>query len=162
MDACERVTLTDKNGDPFELTPCGLEDLPRIIEMYDHYDPMPASQGLPPPDPDTRLAWVRGLLERGINLLARRGDKVIGHAALLPDFSRHDCEFVIFIDRHDRNCGVGTEMTRYAFDTARASGLTVMFLTVEVFNFLAIGLYRKLGFNFCDTDDCERTMSLCL
>jgi ribosomal protein S18 acetylase RimI-like enzyme len=53
---------------------------------------------------------------------------------------------------------VGTELTRWTFERARDIGLQSIWLTVAMNNFIAIRLYRKLGFDYCEMDECERTM----
>jgi ribosomal protein S18 acetylase RimI-like enzyme len=66
--------------------------------------------------------------------------------------------FIIFVHQDCRNLGVGTELTRWTFERARGLGLQSIWLTVAMNNFIAIRLYRKLGFDYCEMDECERTM----
>jgi ribosomal protein S18 acetylase RimI-like enzyme len=126
--------------------------------MYADFSPKPASQGLPPEDPETCSGWVKGLMEMGENLLAWRAEKVIGHAALVPDPKGDSAEFVIFVHQAYRGLGIGTDLTRASLDRARRRGLKSVWLTVAMSNFIAIKLYRKLGFAYCELDECERTM----
>jgi ribosomal protein S18 acetylase RimI-like enzyme len=67
---------------------------------------------------------------------------------------------VIFVHQDFRNLGVGTEMTRLTMEKAKEMGLKSTWLTVAMNNFIAIKLYRKLGFEYSDMDECERTMIL--
>jgi RimJ/RimL family protein N-acetyltransferase len=55
---------------------------------------------------------------------------------------------------------LGTELTAVAVQKARELGLKRLWLTVEAFNFRAIRVYRKVGFQFCDEGERERTMVL--
>ena len=41
-------------------------------------------------------------------------------------------------------------------------GMKSVWLTVAITNFVAIRLYQKVGFQYCDMDDCERTMVISL
>jgi ribosomal protein S18 acetylase RimI-like enzyme len=41
-------------------------------------------------------------------------------------------------------------------------GFQSVWLTVAVTNSIAIRLYVKLGFQYCDMDECERTMRITL
>jgi hypothetical protein len=81
----ERITKTDKSGKPFEIGMSCAEDFPSLLEMYRTFSPKPASQGLPPEDPETCQNWLKTLFRIGLNALAWRGDRVIGHVALIAD-----------------------------------------------------------------------------
>jgi RimJ/RimL family protein N-acetyltransferase len=156
----ERLTCIDKKGGPFQIGGCQGGDFSRLLDMYDLFSPKPASQGLPPPDLQSRLKWVKNIFKVAENFLAWTQDRVIGHAALIPDFKSNDGEFLIFVDQSYRNRGVGTELTRLAIDRGRALKLRSVWLTVEAYNFRAIGLYKRFGFKFRERDECERTMVL--
>ena len=156
----ERITRTDKSGKLFEIGISCAEDLPSLCEMYRVFSPKPASQGVPPEDPEICRSWVKKLFEIGENLLAWRGDSVIGHAALIPDSQGRSGEFVIFVDQDHRNLGVGTELMRLSLEKSEQLGLDSVWLTVSITNFIAIKLYKKLGFEYCDRDSYERVMSI--
>ena len=158
----ERITKTDKSGKPFEIGLSCAEDFPSLLEMYRIFSPKPASQGLPPEDPETCYHWVRKLFETGQNFLAWRGENVIGHAALVPDLQGKSGEFVIFVDQNQRNLGIGTELSRFTLERSTQVGLKSVWLTVNVLNSIAVKLYRKVGFRYCDTEDYERTMRVTL
>jgi GNAT superfamily N-acetyltransferase len=155
----EHITRLDKSGHSFEIGISRPEDFPCLLEMYLTFSPRPASQGLPPESPELCRNWVKTLFETGTNLLAWRGNRIIGHAALIPDIKGGSGEFVIFVDQHDRNLGIGTELTRYAFEQSRPLGIDCVWLTVNMLNSVAIKLYRKFGFEYCDADSYERVMS---
>jgi diamine N-acetyltransferase len=156
----EQLRRTDKFGKPFEIRIGCTEDTPPVLEMYRIFSPKPASQGLPPQDPETCQNWVKTLFEIGVNGLAWRGDSVIGHAALIPDVKGKSGELVIFVDQDHRNLGIGTELTRFTLEKFGQHGFELAWLTVRVTNFIAIKLYRKLGFEFCDKDSYERVMGI--
>ncbi len=154
----KRLRSTDKSGKPFEIGIGCAEDLPPLMEMYRIFSPKPASQGLPPEDPETCHNWVKKLFEIGENLLAWKGNGVIGHAALVPDLKGKSGEFVIFVDQNERNLGIGTELTRVSLERAKRLGFDSVWLTVNVSNFAAVKLYRKVGFEYSDMDTYERMM----
>lgn len=160
MDKTDYTNLTDKSGRSYSVGNGDATDCSLIMDMYHLFSPKPASQGLPPEDPGTCEKWVKDILEIGINVLARRGEKIIGHAALIPDSKRNTGEFIIFVHQDCRNLGVGTELTKWTFQRARERGFESIWLTVAMTNFIAIKLYRKLGFEYCEMDDCERTMRI--
>jgi GNAT superfamily N-acetyltransferase len=155
-----RIQCQDKLGRSFEIGECGFGDLSCLAGMYKEFLPKPASQGLPPPEPETCQQWVSSLVEIAVNLLAWHENRVIGHAALIKDLRGPSGEFVIFVHQDHRNLGIGTELTRLLIERAKNMEWRSVWLTVAVTNFIAIKLYRKLGFEYSDMDDCERTMIL--
>ena len=156
----ERITKQDKTGKLFEIGICDAEDFPALLEMYRIFYPKPASQGLPPEDPEICHNWVKNLFDIGKNFLAWRGDTVIGHATLAPDVKGKTAEFVIFVNQDHRNLGIGTELTRFILEKSSRFGFDSIWLTVNLMNVAAIKLYRKVGFEFRDRDRDERIMSI--
>ena len=156
----ERIARTDKSGKPFEIGISCAEDLSSLLEMYRTFSPKPASQGLPPEDPETCQSWVKTLFRAGLNALAWRGDRVIGHAVLIPDVKGKSGELAIFVDQYHRNVGIGTELARFNLEKFGDLDFEYAWLTVRVLNFIAIKLFRKVGFEFCDADSYERVMAI--
>ena len=156
----ERITRTDKFGKPFEIGISRGEHFRSLLEMYRTFSPKPAAQGLPPEDPEICQNWVKTIFEIGVNTLAWRGDGVIGHVALIPNLKGKKGELLVFVDQNHRNRGVGTELMRFSLEESGQLGFESVWLTVNVLNFIAIRLYRKLGFEFSDMDNYERTMAI--
>ena len=156
----ERIARTDKSGNSFQLGIYGGEDFSPLREMYHTFSPKPASQGLPPEDPETCQNWLKMLVRIGLNALAWRSNRVIGHAALIPDVRVKSGELVVFVVQNHRNLGIGTELARFILEEFRALDFESVWLTVRVSNFIAIKLYRRVGFEFCDTDSYERVMAI--
>jgi RimJ/RimL family protein N-acetyltransferase len=154
------VQCIDKSGSPFEVGCCCLEQIDVLAGMYDEFTPKAVSQGLPPVEQATRRAWIQKLLCSGENFLAYLDGRPIGHCALVVDLARGDAEYIIFVDQPYRNRGIGTVLTAMALDRARELGLSTLWLTVEAFNFRALRLYRRVGFQFVDEGERERTMVL--
>jgi len=155
-----RIIKTDNLGYSFGVGPCSTEDFSALVEMYSIFSPKPASQGLPPKDPEVCYNWVKLLFATGKNFLAWRNDRVIGHAALVPDPNGKSGEFIIFVHQNDRNLGVGTEVTRLTLEGARKLAFDSVWLTAENSNFIAIKLYRNFGFQCRDENIDERIMLL--
>ena len=156
----ECITRTDKFGKPFEIGISRGEHFRSLLEMYRTFSPKPAAQGLPPEDPETCQNWVKTIFEIGVNTLAWRGDGVIGHVALIPNLKGKKSELLVFVDQNHRNRGVGTELMRFSLEESGQLGFESVWLTVNVLNFIAVRLYRKLGFEFCDTENHERMMAI--
>ena len=158
----EQKTYHDKLGTPFTVVGCGIEDILRLLDMYDTFMPEEIAQGLPPTEKTARIAWIRTLLERGENYAAIIEGKVVGHGALVSNRERNEGEYIIFIARPYRKRGLATVLTKTAIQRAKALGLGSVWLTVESDNFKAIKLYTKMGFRFCDEGLSERQMALLL
>jgi len=156
----ERLRRTDKFGKPFEVGIGSAEEFSLVLEMYSIFSPKPASQGLPPQNPEVCQNWVKTLFKIGINGLAWRDNSVIGHTALIPDVKGKSGELVTFVDQDHRNRGIGTELTRFTLEKFGQDGFEIAWLTVRVSDFIPIRLYRKLGFEFCDKDTYERLMAI--
>ena len=156
----ERITKNDKFGKSYEIGISLDEDFQSVLEMYRTFSPKPASQGLPPQDPETCENWLKTLFKIGMNGLAWRNDRVIGHAATIPNVKGKLGELVTFVDQDHRNRGIGTELTRFTLDQFGQRGFEVVWLTVRVWDFIPIKLYRRVGFEFCDTDTYERVMAI--
>ena len=116
-----------------------------LTHMYDSYCPLGSVQGLPPFDRDTRHEWVQNLVSSGTNLVALNGDRVIGHASLFS-MPANWAEYFIFIQQDFQRQSIGTAITLYVIDWARQENLSTIWLNVERKNFIAISLYRKVGF----------------
>jgi GNAT superfamily N-acetyltransferase len=154
------IKCIDKLGGEFDVTYATLADRPALVAMYDTFSPKALTQGLPPSDDAARFQWVTQLLESGENFLAWSLGTVVGHASLIVDRNKCDCEYLIFVLQSCRHRGMGTVLTRLAVERARELKLGTIWLTVEALNFRAIKLYRNMGFVFCDAGERERTMTL--
>ncbi|MFH1115660.1 MAG: GNAT family N-acetyltransferase [Pseudomonadota bacterium] len=160
MNPCEIVKCFDKDGRPFEVEERSIDCLSQLMHMYGNFFPRAISQGLPPSNDVDLKGWVCKLLDSGWNFVCRQDGMVVGHAAVLPDLKKADGEYVVFVLQAYRNKGLGTVLTEAAMRKAEIEGLEIMWLTVEAFNFRAIKVYKKVGFEFCDECERERTMVL--
>ena len=152
------ISISDKSKNPVHILTCSEGDFSCLMDMYKFFEPRPASQGLPPEDPETCECWAHQLLDNGVNLLAWREGKVVGHAAVVPDPGGKSGEFVIFVHQDFRNLGIGTELTRAALEWATKQVYDSIWLTVANTNYIAVKLYKKIGFTFADMDAVERMM----
>ncbi|MBN1827857.1 MAG: GNAT family N-acetyltransferase [Deltaproteobacteria bacterium] len=153
-------TYCDRTGISFDIVECREEYFPPLMDMYETFYPRPASQGLPPVNEETCLLWVKTLIGQGLNVLALREGRVIGHAALSPESKRNEAEFVIFVHQDVRSKGIGSLITESIIRRAREAGLAALWLSVDMRNVRAVRLYRKHGFAYCDDDPSERVMRL--
>ena len=152
----------DKLGQRFLVGEIAQGPCPSLKEMYDGFSRTDLNQGLPPPDEKIRNQWIQTLLKSANNFCAWTHGEVIGHSSLMAEIQKRDAEFIIFVSEPFRSRGIGTELTLLAVEKAKELGLTKVWLTVESFNFRAIGLYQKVGFRLSGEPDRERIMVLSL
>jgi ribosomal protein S18 acetylase RimI-like enzyme len=130
-----------------------------LVRMYEDFEPKRGAQGLPPVGRDRLVSWLRPLCDNNLNLIALLEDRVIGHSILCP-MNTGGAEFAIFIHQEFRNQGIGSQLTGVTLQYGRTKGLQSIWLTVEVNNFSAIRVYRKMGFEISGTYYPEVEMAL--
>lgn len=155
----------DEVAGPYEAPPRSFEDrdgrqievhryengIEPLVEMYDEFDPADRAQGIPPIEEAQIRTWLEQLLDTdGVNVVARHGDRPVGHAMLIPD-DRGASELAIFVLGEYQNAGIGTGLIEALLGAGREDGIEHVWLTVERWNKPATALYRKVG--FVPTDD---------
>src|SRR5208337_4864001 len=137
------------------------EDFGTLVEMYSNFEPKRVAQGLPPPDVPRIARWLDQLQNSSHALLAFDGKKTVAHTLLCP-IRQDEVEFTIFVLQDYRQEGLGTVMSELTLAWALGMGLTKVFLTTELSNYRAIGLFRKLGFRTTSSygDECEMRLDL--
>jgi ribosomal protein S18 acetylase RimI-like enzyme len=138
-------TIESQKGHLVTIIPYEEGSFASLISMYDSYNPLGSVQGLPPIDQDKRHQWVQDMISNGTNLVALHEDVVIGHASLFS-MPVNRAEYFIFIHHDYQRQGIGTAITYYVIDWAHQEKLSTLWLSVERKNFIAISLYRKVGF----------------
>jgi GNAT superfamily N-acetyltransferase len=138
-------TIKSQKGHLITIIPYEEGHFTSLIRMYDTYSPHGSVQGLPPINQATRHQWTQDMISNGTNLLALHEDMVIGHASLFS-MPLDWAEYFIFIHQDFQRQGIGTAITLYVIDWAHQEKLSTLWLNVERKNFVAISLYRKVGF----------------
>jgi len=133
-----------------------------VVEMYREFDPADRAQGIPPTDDERIASWVEDLLEAGTNVVALDGDRVVGHAVLVPDEATDAHELAIFVLQSHQGAGIGTELLKTLLGAGADRGIERVWLTVEPWNHPAIDLYEKVGFEPCGSGGFDREYSLLL
>lgn len=150
-----------KHGTPYLVRPApdGADPSPELVDLYVDYPTEHRSMGLPPTTERGVRDWLAGLHERGTNLVAWDGDRVVGHAAFAPD-DGDEPEFLVYVDPAVHGRGLGTELTKQAVAYAAAAGHRALTLHVDTDNRVAIAVYRSLGFSVVDRGPVELEMRL--
>lgn len=138
-------TVESQKGHLITIIPYEERYFTSLIQMYDTYSPLGSVQGLPPIDQDKRHQWTQDMISNGTNLLALHEDMVIGHASLFS-MPVNWAEYFIFVHQDFQRQGIGTAISLYVIDWAHQEELSTLWLSVERKNFVAISLYRKVGF----------------
>jgi len=147
-------TIKSEKGHLINIIPYEEKYFTSLLHMYDTYSPLGSVQGLPPLDKNKRHQWVQDMISRGTNLLALYKDTVIGQASLFS-MPVNWAEYFIFIHQDFQRIGIGTAISLYVIEWARQEKLSTIWLTVERKNYIAISLYRKVGFErIVSSGDC--------
>jgi len=154
-------SFCSKRGLEIEVVELTKSNFNQLVEMYDHFEPKRAAQGLPPTGRARIFSWLEDLQKNGNNLVALYQGRVIGHTMLCP-VSPARAEFAIFIDQEYRNQGIGTKFTEVTLEFARGKGYRRIWLSVEMNNLSAIRVYKKLGFRMRDLFGPEQEMEICI
>ena len=138
-------TIKSEKGHFINIIPYEEGHFLSLLHMYDTYVPLGSVQGLPPLNRDKRKEWVQDIISRGTNLLTLHEDNVVGHASLFS-MPANWAEYFIFIHHDFQRQGIGTAVTHYIIDWACQENISVIWLSVERKNYVAISLYHKTGF----------------
>jgi ribosomal protein S18 acetylase RimI-like enzyme len=154
------ATVTDYDDREIDIRTADADDHETLVAMYDAFDPEDRAQGIPPVREEQIHTWLDNLLaEDCLNILAAHDGAAIGHATLVPD-AGESYELAIFVLREYQGAGVGTQLLKHLLGHAQARGAEKVWLTVERWNDPAIALYRKVGFEMCNTESFEIEMTI--
>lgn len=152
--------IQDKCGSPVSIRLYRERDYASLAEMYRTFEPKEWSQGLPPRSEEKREAWLRYVVEEGVNLIATIDNKVVGHAALFEMEKGKSCEYLIFVHQDYQDRGIGTALSQQMKELAKELGWRQVWLTVAAINLKAIHVYEKVGFSIVGPRDVECVMLL--
>jgi len=131
-----------------------------LMDMYDRFEPKGLEAGLPPANDETRHKWLGLMVSSFSNILATHKGIVIGHAALDRLDDQSCPEFLIFIQKEFRHCGIGTKISGLIKKIAKNAGCEKVFLNVRTGNAIAVRVFKKVGFKFIGEIDIQREMEL--
>jgi GNAT superfamily N-acetyltransferase len=167
------LTYPDEPAGPFPVPPeCVLDERERpidverfeeghsdgLVAMYASFDPDDRAQGLPPTGEERIREWLETVLE-GLNLVASHGDRVVGHAMLVPDDDGSH-ELAIFVLQAYQSAGIGSALVRHLLGAGATDGVERVWLSVERWNEPARRLYESVGFERTDGTSFELEMTL--
>lgn len=100
-------------------------------------------------DMNRELQWFEQESKEGMVYLTARVDgKLVGGASIHPqtDKRSHVALYGIFIDKHYRNLGLGTLLTKEFVEIAKKQGFEILHLSVYSNNERAFHVYKKCSF----------------
>jgi len=153
------VSVETCKGRELAVRPFDRENFGALVQMYKGFEPKRVAQGLPPPDVPRIAHWLDRLEQKSVALLAWEGSKVVAHTILCP-MPANSVEFTIFVHQDYREEGLGTALSRRTLAWASQMGFAHVYLTTEISNFRALGLFRKLGFQTTSSYGDEVEMKL--
>lgn len=135
----------DQAGTAYVIRPYEPADRLPLVAMYESLDSTSRTMGLPPSSRAAIEDWLDGLVDRGWNLVAREGERVVGHVGVAPAGAA-DPQFVIFVHDDRQNRGLGTELVQQTVAYAADRDYDALTLSVSTGNRRAINVYRNVGF----------------
>ncbi|MXV62713.1 GNAT family N-acetyltransferase [Natronorubrum sp. JWXQ-INN-674] len=149
----------DKRGEAVLVEPYSPSRFDGLVSMYVDYPERHRSMGIPPVTRERIGNWLERLLDRGFNIVAVHGGRVIGHAAYSP-CSSVEPQFVVFVDPafHDR--GIGSELCRHVIAQAADAGHEALVLDVDAANERAVHVYHRMGFETVERSGDDLRMRL--
>jgi GNAT superfamily N-acetyltransferase len=165
MEACSNIfpaRMTDSLGRIIIFRAYEESYYEGIKEMYDLFEPKGVEAGLPPANDEIRHKWLDMMVSSFFNIVAIHKDFVIGHAALDTLVEKCSPEYLIFIKKEFRHCGIGTRLSEIIKKVAKDVGCKRVWLNVRTGNAIAIKVFKKVGFRFVGGIDIQREMELAI
>lgn len=154
------VSFVDAAGRDIEIRAYTDDDYEAVVDMYVSFDPKDRAQGIPPSREPRIRDWLTHIAtEDCYNVVAVHDDSVIGHATLVPE-TETTYELAIFVLQDYQSAGIGTHLVETLLGHGNANGVEYVWLSVERWNTPAVNLYKKVGFETCNTESFELEMSL--
>lgn len=135
-------------GHRFQVRAYRPDDRATLVDFYGAFEPKRGAQGLPPLGEHRIRRWLDEVLRDGVHLVIERDERLVGHAFLVPTTRTGQVEYAIFLDRAERDRGLGTRVNELAIEAARHAGYARVWLSVEPHNRAALRSYLKAGFQF--------------
>lgn len=152
--------IRDSRGRVIDFRAYEKSDLKDLMDMYNTFEPKGIEAGLPPANDETRQKWIEMMTSSFFNILAVHQGRIIGHAALDSMADDNSPEYLIFVKKEFRHCGIGTKISETVKQVAKNIGCKKVWLNVRTGNAIAIRVFKKVGFKFIGKIDIQREMEL--
>ncbi len=118
-----------------------IEDRDALLDMYQTFQPRPASLGLPP---NANVGEWLDRLAGYPSFVAFAGSEIAGHGVLCPENGAG--EVAVFVHQDHRGQGIGEKLLRAILDEARRLGLSRVWGTTQLDNTPMLRLAHAMGF----------------
>lgn len=153
------MAFEDREGRDIEIRVYEPEEFEALCEMYVSFDPADRAQGIPPAREERVRSWLDVIVEGGQDVIAAEGERVVGHATLVPD-GDEGTELAIFVHQEYQGAGIGSRLIRALLGHGQREGAEKVWLTVERWNHPAVNLYEAVGFEASSVESFELEMTL--
>lgn len=163
MENCSHILpsqMKDSLGRVIGFRAYEASDFKGLKDMYDTFEPKGIEAGLPPANDETRHKWIEMMVSSFFNVLAIHKGSIVGHAALDALADQGSPEYLIFVKKEFRHCGIGTKISDTVKQVAKNIGCKKVWLNVRTGNSIAIRVFKKIGFQFVGKIDIQRDMEL--
>jgi RimJ/RimL family protein N-acetyltransferase len=117
-----------------------------LIAMYDRFDPLGASLGLPPYPAEARHNWIGSALGQIVNLAAFSPvGEVVGHCFLAAD-KPGSAEIAVFVHQGSRRRGIGTALIKRALECGWVAELGRVWAVTAWDNRAVLRVLMRCGF----------------
>ena len=150
MENCSNILpsqMKDSQGRVIEFRAYEASDFKGLKDMYDTFEPKGIEAGLPPANDETRHKWIEMMVSSFFNVLAIHKGSIVGHAALDALTEQGSPEYLIFVKKEFRHCGIGTKISDTAKQVAKNIGCKKVWLNVRTGNLSLSGFSKKSGSN---------------
>ncbi len=135
----------DKAGEIIFVTNYVQEEKKNLVRFYERFDQKRRCCGLPPVSRESIEKWLEDLSKNGYGFIAKRGEEIVGHIAVVP--KNGEAEFVVFIHRDYEDRGIGKNLIEFAAKFLKDIGVKKLVAVTEATNRRAIKTYLRLGFS---------------
>ena len=136
--------FVDKDNEIIFITEFVDEERENLVKMYLDFDKERRCCGLPPVKKLEIERWVDYLRDHGYMFIAKHKDKIIGHAAAVPE--KDFAEIVIFVHQNYEGKWIGTELIKFMESVLRSRGIKKFIAITEEANRDSVKLHLALGF----------------
>ena len=131
-----------------------------LIAMYDRFDPLGTTLGLPPLTAEARYEWIGRALGQKVNVAAFSPvGEVVGHCFLAAD-KPASAEMAVFVHRRFRRIGVGTALVKAALDCGGAVGLRRVWSVNSSDNRVNLRLQENCSFRLTKSVSLETELEI--
>jgi L-amino acid N-acyltransferase YncA len=143
----ERKRFQDAVQRVIEIGGWEAEDWTALSALYDSFFTSgDRARTFPPLNAQQRASWLEELTSRGPNFVARSGNRIVGHAALVAYDAGLSHELVLFVHPDYRGAGIGGALLDSLVQLAPRARVSRIWMVAEGQHASSSALYESRGF----------------